>query len=110
MFQYGATSIFAVRSSVAKRPILDQRLYNNLKTQGILKPVRGGVKHREKLQRQGLKREHTIRTVVSKRSSVCLYQNKRSCSSGVNAKNLVQIKPIQQFKPFFWTKQATGGS
>ena len=53
MFQYGATSIFAVRSSVAERPILDKRLYNNLKTQGILKPVRGGVKHREKLQRQG---------------------------------------------------------
>ena len=36
---------------------------------------------------------------VSERSSVCLHQHvntKRSCSGGVNANNLVKIKPIQQ--------------
>ena len=99
MFQYSATSMFAIRSSVAKRPILGQSLYDSLKTLGILKPVRGGVKHREKLQGQGKKREHTIITVGSEHSSVCLHQNvnnKRSCRSRVNANNLVKIKPIQQ--------------
>ena len=63
--------MFTVRSSVANRPILGQNLYDSLKTLGIIKPFRGGVKHREKLQRQGQKREHTIRSVVRERSSVC---------------------------------------